>query len=182
MKRCNNWVVFYSRTGYGIIQLIRETQLLPRAIVTTKRSEDITDEMYALVKEHQIPIVFMPQKPASANYTNILKKTDFITLHGWMRIIPEDVCVQYAGRIYNLHPGLVTKYPELKGKDPQDRTVSGKYNTCGCVIHEVIAGVDEGEVIDSCEIQCVPESIFSDLSDVALQMWIKFLLSRKHEL
>lgn len=182
MKRCENWVVFYSRTGHEIIRLIQATKLLPRAIVTTRRGEVITDEMYALVKEHQIPIIFMPSKPTSVNYSNVLKPTDFVTLHGWLRIVPEDICVQYAGRIHNLHPGLITKYPELKGKDPQERAAEGNYSTCGCVIHEVTAGVDEGQVIDSCEIPCVPENIYANLGDAALKMWTKFILSRKHEL
>ena len=42
-----------------------------------------------------------------------------ITLNGWLRIVPPDKCAKY--NIYNGHPGLITKYPELKGKDPQQR-------------------------------------------------------------
>jgi folate-dependent phosphoribosylglycinamide formyltransferase PurN len=52
-----------------------------------------------------------------------------VTLHGWLRVIPAYVCER--SRIYNGHPGLITKYPELKGKDPQVRAFikEGKYPT-----------------------------------------------------
>ena len=46
-------------------------------------------------------------------------KHDLITLHGYLRIIPENICKQ-CKHIYNGHPGLINMYPELKGKDPQE--------------------------------------------------------------
>ena len=68
-----------------------------------------------------------------------------ITLHGWLRIMPKEVCERFS--IFNGHPGLITEYPELKGKDPQIRAFEGKYPVMGCVIHKVTAGVDEGKIL-----------------------------------
>ena len=59
--------------------------------------------------------------------------------------MPPGVCDAFE--IYNGHPGLITKYPELKGKDPQERSFK-QYETAGAVLHKVTAGVDEGDVID----------------------------------
>jgi len=64
-----------------------------------------------------------------------------------LRIIPDDICKHYE--ILNLHPGLITRYPELKGKDPQWR-VFDMFNLpsrVGCVIHRAVAEVDSGEVL-----------------------------------
>ena len=68
-----------------------------------------------------------------------------VTLHGWLRIVPPYVCER--SKIYNGHPGLITKYPELKGKDPQEKAFKLKHKTIGCVLHKVSAGVDEGKIV-----------------------------------
>ena len=75
-----------------------------------------------------------------------LDKT-LITLNGWLRIVPASKCSVY--NIYNGHPGLITKYPELKGKDPQKRAWENiaSYAKIGSVVHKVAAEVDAGEVI-----------------------------------
>ena len=75
-----------------------------------------------------------------------LYENPIITLHGWLRIMPPEICNRYE--IYNGHPGLITKYPELKGKDPQMRAWEGDYEFCGSVLHRVTEGVDEGEIIN----------------------------------
>ena len=93
-------------------------------------------------------------------------------MHGWLRIVPEYVCER--SRIYNGHPGLITKYPELKGKDPQIRAFEGKYKTAGAVLHKVSGGVDEGEVILSREFNTSGldlDDLFRILRDKALSMW-----------
>ena len=70
-----------------------------------------------------------------------------ITLNGWLRIVPASKCNMY--NIYNGHPGLITKYPELKGKDPQKRAWESiaSYSKIGSVVHKVVAEVDAGEVM-----------------------------------
>jgi folate-dependent phosphoribosylglycinamide formyltransferase PurN len=83
--------------------------------------------------------------------------------------------------MYNGHPGLITKYPELKGKDPQIRAFQGNYNTGGCVIHKVTPGVDEGEVLMEREIGIRLLDLnetFRKLHDTSVDMWVEFLKER----
>ncbi len=110
-----------------------------------------------------------------------LDKDPIITLHGWLRIMPPEICEEFT--IFNGHPGLIIDYPELKGKDPQVRTwegmKEGKYPTAGCVIHKVTAGVDEGKVVSFERFSTWNVSnlddLFDTLRDRSLYLWINLL-------
>jgi folate-dependent phosphoribosylglycinamide formyltransferase PurN len=84
--------------------------------------------------------------------------------------------------IYNGHPGLITEYPELKGKDPQVRAYEGiklgKYIDAGAVLHKVVAGVDEGRIIAQERFNAFNlelDDLFRILRDRSLYMWCRFL-------
>ena len=94
--------------------------------------------------------------------------------------MPPEICEQHT--IYNGHPGLITEYPELKGKDPQVRAYEGikegKYPSAGAVIHKVVAGVDEGRIILQERFNTFNldlDGLFRTLRDRSLYMWCKFL-------
>ena len=83
--------------------------------------------------------------------------------------------------IYNGHPGLITKYPELKGKDPQQRAWDNidNYNEVGSVVHRVVQEVDAGEVI--CE-EVIPtryigslDATYDALRTTSFTAWYRFL-------
>lgn len=137
------WITLFSQTGAEIATVSRRLNRAPDLIITNKSfdSDDISQDID--------DIVFVPNKPTVQDYHDVLSKHPdaLITLHGWMRIIPDDICKQYD--ILNLHPGLITRYPELKGKDPQWQVFQGLNppSRVGCVIHRVIGDVDSGEVI-----------------------------------
>ena len=97
-----------------------------------------------------------------------------------MRIIPKNICNEY--NIYNLHPGLITKYPQLKGADPQARVAAEQdesiYKRVGCVIHKVTPGVDEGEILASVSTANVysgEKMLTSQLHNMALDLWVDFI-------
>ena len=103
-----------------------------------------------------------------------------ITLHGWLRIVPEEIANKYE--VYNGHPGLITLYPDLKGKDPQVKAWEARYKTIGSVIHKVTAGVDEGPVIMerafNLERLLSLDNTFRILHNISTDLWIKFLRER----
>ena len=124
---------------------------------------------------------FTGNKPQASDYLHYLRQLEnpIVTLHGWLRIVPEEVCNEYE--MYNGHPGLITKYPELKGKDPQMRAFQGDYNTGGCVIHKVTPGVDEGEILMEREVGIRLldlDGLFHTLHKTSADMWIEFLKER----
>tara|TARA_B100001093_G_scaffold104826_1_gene97082 strand:- start:1539 stop:2066 length:528 start_codon:yes stop_codon:yes gene_type:complete len=168
------WIAFFSQTGSEIANLSEQLGRWPDVIVVNERKvERVIDSRLQNKK-----VVFVSNRPTESELINILQwfETPIITLHGWLRIMPPEICETYE--IYNGHPGLITTYPELKGKDPQVRAINAGYKVLGCVLHKVSAGVDEGEIIlsDSFSSKGLVESdIFRILSETSLKLWSNFL-------
>ena len=181
----NRWICFFSQTGSEINNLRKVLRRNPDYIITNK--EYLLDVNEELLREVGHRIIQIKSKPLLEDYTNVLKtfnlRSDntFITLHGYLRIIPAELCLKY--HIYNLHPGYITKYPELKGFNPQEKAFRGGYKEAGVVIHEVSAGVDEGKVLveDHIDIENFTlEDIYVQLHILATNLWTTFLRKLFH--
>lgn len=166
------WIAFFSQTGSEIANITDALGRGPDFIITNKppMSGDIDDRIDRLYH--------IPNKPKVEDYEEILEAFDkpLITLHGYLRIVPKEICEKYE--IYNGHPGLITEYPELKGKDPQVRAFEGKYKVAGAVLHKVIPEVDEGKIISEERFNADNlslDDLFRILKDRSLYMWINFL-------
>jgi folate-dependent phosphoribosylglycinamide formyltransferase PurN len=139
-----NWVAFFSYTGTDIYNVSKKLGRFPDRVITNNNPEGVNDHLIESVN-----INFIERSPSSDSYRKIIGATDtIVTLHGWMRIVPPDICKEYT--IYNLHPGLISKYPELKGKDPQLKvynSVECNYTDVGVVIHRATEELDGGEIV-----------------------------------
>ena len=131
------WIGLYSQTGSELKTLSKRLGREPDLVFTNNKKkkgwmthDDIMEQIL--------------------NYPDAL-----ITLHGYLRIIPALQCEKL--NMYNGHPGLITLYPELKGKDPQERSLS--YDRLGAVVHKVIEGVDEGDIIASASYRNTAQNI-----------------------
>ena len=169
------WVAFFSQTGAEIADISESLGVWPTRIITNQRPANIRTIDPRIVEHGYIEV---SNKPTEKELLDILQyfQDPLITLHGWLRIMPEDICKTYE--IYNGHPGLITKYPELKGKDPQIRAWEGNYDTIGAVLHKVTAGVDEGPIESWSEKSVNKLSLdetFLILRDMSLRMWTNFL-------
>ena len=172
------WIAFFSQTGSEIVQISEALGRWPDMIISNRRSDSARTINPGIPKDK---IYYTSNSPEGYEYLHYLGqiKDPIITLHGWLRIVPEGICSKYE--MYNGHPGLITKYPELKGKDPQFRAFEGGYNTGGCVIHKVTPGVDEGEVLMEKEIGIRLLDLnetFRKLHDTSVGMWVEFLKER----
>jgi folate-dependent phosphoribosylglycinamide formyltransferase PurN len=165
------WIALFSHTGSEVVSISRKLGFQPDLIVTNNTESKIA-------AKH---VVSTASKPTVHDYRTIFNLVDdhpIITLHGWMRIIPDPICKEYD--IFNLHPGLITEYPELKGKDPQEKVFSMMEppQHVGCVIHKAVGEVDSGPVIMSRRVYNTYPSI-SMLTDVLHEMaggmWIDFI-------
>ena len=171
----NKWVAFFSQTGAEIADLSNKLGRWPDIIITNKRPEELRTIDPRIIKNGYLEI---SNKPSESEINDILQYINdpIITLHGWLRIMPPELCSSYT--IFNGHPGLITKYPELKGKDPQLKAYNGGYDTIGAVLHRVTAGVDEGPIESWSEISVNNLSLdetFQTLRDMSLDMWVYFL-------
>ena len=185
MKREFVWNALFSQSGSEIYEISQQIGRLPNAIITNKPLEKIDTINPKLLEIAFDRMVFLPRVPTVEEYYTVFKPPGaFITLHGYLRILPPEVCFRYS--IYNGHPGLITKYPELKGKDPQAKVWNSdiNYKYHGHVIHKVVAEVDAGDVVSSAYV--MNENIKSTyvsglwgymdhLHEISIKNWVAFL-------
>ena len=173
----DNWIAMFSMTGSEIVNLSKQLGRSPTAIITD--NNDPTTWHPELWDVSSVSIV--PKK--SRKDVNVLRemlgepKNTLVTLHGWLNIIPEEICNEYT--IYNGHPGMITFYPELKGKDPVERAWEkiDTYHFVGSVVHKVIAEVDSGGILSA---DYIPAILCKSLDDMRARVkktsheaWIK---------
>jgi len=175
-----NWIALFSQTGSEIANISEKLGRRPDLVITNNRPSHLR-EIDSRITSYNYILHETANKPKEKNLKSIFEQYSkdselIITLHGWLRIMPPAICKNFE--IYNGHPGLITKYPELKGKDPQVKMMNGDYGTMGCVLHKVTAGVDEGDVLLSKEVSrkgLEEQDIFRILSNISQELWIDFL-------
>ena len=69
---------------------------------------------------------------------------DLIILSGYMKIIPELIVNTYLGKIINIHPSLLPKYP---GLNTYEKVIKNKDRYQGATVHFVTKDLDEGPII-----------------------------------
>ncbi len=66
-----------------------------------------------------------------------------ICLAGFMKIVPRNFVANWRGRMINLHPSLLPKYPGLESLSAAHEAG----DDIGVTVHEVDEGVDTGKII-----------------------------------
>lgn len=189
------WLAFFSQTGSELLSITKELGITPDLICTNNPAYHTTELFRELNGKVNF---FFRNKWTVDTYIDSINRCDKLagntdinkivpsvcTLHGWLRIIPEEACVYAAVvdmKMYNGHPALVSLYPELKGKDMQEAVINEveKYPWIGSIIHEVIAEVDAGDIIHSASINNFfvydRNVIYIVLKDISLHLWLKFI-------
>lgn len=173
------WVAFFSQTGSEIVEICKLLKRWPDKICTNKSVLDINSINPVLLENCFSDMYFMPNKPKVEEYNTCLKfhePEDVITLHGYLRIVPDKICDTY--KIYNGHPGDIINHPELAGYNPQEKAFNlGIINT-GSVIHEVTSTVDGGPIVASknCKINLKSlDKTYKILHNNSINLWVEFL-------
>lgn len=78
---------------------------------------------------------------------------DIIALAGFMRVLTSGFVSSWSGRMINIHPSLLPKYP---GLDTHRRAIEAGDREAGCSVHWVTEGVDEGDVIAQARVPILP--------------------------
>ena len=180
MRVEQSWGVLVSQTGSEIITIGKKTGILPSLLVTN-RIHKLSPETLETLSRLGVAIVSMPSRPSTGDYLmpELLGKS-LITLHGYLRILPPEFFDVYTGRVYNGHPALITKFPELKGFNKQE-DIAGqqeKYPICGSVIHRVTPELDSGPVIIVSETENTAQTVdqaYALLRETSLQTWEYFI-------
>ncbi|MBX7247554.1 MAG: phosphoribosylglycinamide formyltransferase [Caulobacteraceae bacterium] len=74
---------------------------------------------------------------------------EVVALAGYMRILSAWLVGAWAGRMLNIHPSLLPKYPGLQ---THARALEAGDSVAGCSVHLVTEGMDEGPVLAQAEV------------------------------
>lgn len=69
---------------------------------------------------------------------------DVVCLAGFMRVLTPDFVRRFEGRMLNIHPSLLPKYP---GLHTHQRAIEAGDTEAGCTVHEVTAELDAGPIL-----------------------------------
>ena len=80
-------------------------------------------------------------------------KPDILALAGFMRIVTPGFVDAFAGRMLNIHPSLLPKYP---GLHTHQRALDAGDTEAGCTVHHVTADLDCGPILGQVRVPVLP--------------------------
>lgn len=86
---------------------------------------------------------------------------DLLCLAGYLRVLSPDFVSAYAGRILNIHPSLLPRFP---GLDAQRQALESGETVSGCTVHFVDAGLDSGPIVLQRTVPVLPKDDEATLS------------------
>lgn len=78
---------------------------------------------------------------------------DVICLAGFMRILTPGFIARWAGKMLNIHPSLLPKYP---GLHTHARALDAGDAEAGCSVHEVTEELDGGPILGQARVPVLP--------------------------
>jgi phosphoribosylglycinamide formyltransferase-1 len=88
-------------------------------------------------------------------------RPDLICLAGYMRVLSPEFVSRYRGRVLNIHPSLLPKFP---GLHPQRRALEAGESVSGCTVHWVDEGTDTGPILLQRTVAILPGDTVESLS------------------
>lgn len=92
---------------------------------------------------------------------------DLLILAGFMRILGPAFVSRYAGRILNIHPSLLPRFP---GLDTHARALAAGDSEHGCTVHFVTEELDGGPRIIQGRVPVLPDDDAASLASRVLQL------------
>lgn len=121
-------------------------------------------EAYGLhrAEKNNIPVQVIDHRcfETREDFDLILRKTieeinpNLIVLAGFMRILGSNFVNHFSGRILNIHPSLLPKYP---GINTHQRALDGEEQEHGVTVHFVTEALDGGPIIAQMKVPVLEE-------------------------
>jgi phosphoribosylglycinamide formyltransferase 1 len=156
----------------AIHQAIKEKKLDARIALILSDQENAAGVRYAT--EQGLPTTVLIKMPGEkrVEYDRRVmafideKKVEVVVLAGFMRLLSPEFVHHYRGRLVNIHPSLLPKYPGLHA---QRQALQGGEKNSGCTVHFVDEGCDSGPIIAQRSVPILPGDDESTLSDRILE-------------
>ena len=135
-----------------IFEAEKKTKLNAKVNVVISNKE--TAYILKRAENHGIPAVFINHKNKKredfdSEISAELKKNDIdlILLIGFMRILSNEFCKAWQGKILNVHPSLLPKYSGGMDMNIHDEVIANGDKESGCTIHFVTEELDNGPIL-----------------------------------
>ena len=100
------------------------------------------------------------------------RNIEWVALAGYMRLLTPWFVETWRGRMLNIHPSLLPKYP---GLDTHGRALDAGDAEAGCTVHHVVAEMDAGPIIAQARVPILtgdtPESLASRVLEAEHQLY-----------
>ncbi len=94
-------------------------------------------------------------------------RPDILCLAGFMRVLTAGFVDRFKGRMLNIHPSLLPKYP---GLNTHARALAAGDAEAGCSVHEVIPDLDAGPLLGQARVPILPGDTAETLAARVLPM------------
>jgi folate-dependent phosphoribosylglycinamide formyltransferase PurN len=168
------WEACYSSSGREIYEISKRLGRFPDRIITNQKDISKTiPELLAVCEKENIDFVQVIN-PTIEDYRELFLPESLISLHGWSKILPAEICEENL--VLNVHPGntrprkyltsllidhtgyygnkmfvadnpTITDIPVIIGKDPQKKALEIRAPYTGVTIHVCSTELDLGEVL-----------------------------------
>jgi phosphoribosylglycinamide formyltransferase-1 len=87
---------------------------------------------------------------------------ELVVLAGFMRVLKAPMLEAYPGRIINIHPSLLPRFPGLQA---WKQALEAGEKTTGCTVHHVDAQIDHGDILAQSEVPILPTDTAESLHE-----------------
>src|SRR5437879_7238200 len=145
----------------AILERIRSC-VLP-AVARVVISDVLDSPILDIAREFSIPNAYLPpgrfrtrlEPEAETELVRMLRDAgvELVVLAGFMRVLKSPMLKAFPGKIINIHPSLLPKFP---GLEAWKQALKAKENVTGCTVHHVDDKIDHGEIIAQREVPILP--------------------------
>ena len=175
MRAMRNIVILISGRGSNMQAIVHAAQAerwpAKIAAIISNRSDA---EGLSFAQEHGIAyaVVANGDYPSRAEFDAALQaeidrfEPDVVVLAGFMRILTAPFVAHYAGRLLNIHPSLLPKFPGLA---THWQALQAGETVHGATVHFVTAELDHGPIVAQAEVPVLPTDTEASLAQRVLE-------------
>ncbi|ETD84857.1 phosphoribosylglycinamide formyltransferase [Rhodobacter capsulatus] len=154
--------ILISGSGSNMIRLVEDMQGLGHATPVLVASNDPAAAGIDRAARLGVATAVIDHRPfgkdRAAFEAELLKpvlaaKPDVLCLAGFMRVLTPDFVRRFEGRMLNIHPSLLPKYP---GLHTHQRAIEAGDAEAGCTVHEVTPVLDDGPILGQARVPVEP--------------------------
>ena len=173
--------VFVSGRGSNLRAILNSSKLRNLIKVQAVISNKTTCPAFKIAEEYSISNYVVGKEENSISYNNISEflkslEIDLVVLAGFLKMIPNDMIVDFRNRIINIHPALLPSFggKGMYGMNVHQAVYNSSTQVSGATVHFVDETYDTGKIISQ---RCI------DISDVGSPEEIsERVLAVEHEL